>query len=297
MPRTELGAVTLEWDLEGPDAGPVALLLMGLGLPRLAWPRPWIDALHAVGFRTLRVDHRDAGGSTRIGSAPPPNLAAVALRRLAGRPPRLPYTLADVAADHVQLLERLDVGPVHAIGVSMGGMVAQRLALAAPGRIHSLTLLATSSGRLGLPPPRWRVLRQAARRPRGSNTGAASYAAWLDEMFQVLGSPAWPPVPGAIAARAGEIGALADPRGDAVRRQFAAILADGGRWRELAGLRMPVAILHGDADPMLPLAHARDLARLIPQASLDIIPGWGHDLPAALADRVAAGVAALARGN
>ncbi len=295
MPRTDIGAVTLDWDLAGPESGPVALMLMGLGLPRQAWPPAWTQALHDAGFRTLRVDHRDAGGSTRIGHAPAPNLAAVALRRLLGRPQRLPYTLAEVAADHARLLERLGLGPVHAIGVSMGGMVAQRLALAAPGQVLSLTLLATSSGRLGLPTPRWRVLRHAARRPRGAAAGPEAHAAWLDQLFQILGSPAWPPLPGAVAAKAAEIGTLADPSGNAVRRQLAAILADADRWRELGRLELPVAILHGDADPMLPLAHAHDLARRIPQARLEIISGWGHDLPAELAGWVARRMADLAR--
>jgi pimeloyl-ACP methyl ester carboxylesterase len=295
MPRTDVGAVTLEWDLEGPESGPVALLLMGLGLPRRAWPPAWTRALHEAGFRTLTVDHRDAGGSTRFEEAGTPNLAGVALRRLLGWRQRLPYTLADVAADHARLLERLETGPVHVIGISMGGMVAQWLALAAPGRVRSLTLLATSSGRLGLPPPRWRVLRHAARRPRGTAARPEAYAAWLDQLFQILGSPAWPPVPGAVAARAAEIGMLADCRGEAVVRQLAAILADSGRWRALPRLAMPVAILHGDGDPMLPPAHARDLARRIPQASVEIIPGWGHDLPPELAAPVARRVAALAR--
>lgn len=284
MPRTELGAISLEWDLEGPDSGPVALLLMGLGLPRQAWPGAWRDALHATGFRTLAVDHRDAGGSTRLDSVGRPRLAAVAARRLLGFRPQVPYSLVDMARDHAALLDHLGIGTVHALGISMGGMVAQRLAL-----------LATSSGRLGLPPPRLRVLRAAARRPRDAGSDPRAYLDWIDGFFRVIGSPAWPTPAGLVAARALESGVATDRSGAGVQRQLAAILADADRWRALGRLAMPVSILHGEADPLIPPAHGRDLARLIRHAHFETIPGWGHDLPAALAPRIAARMTAKAR--
>lgn len=295
MPRTELGAISLEWDLEGPDSGPVALLLMGLGLPRQAWPGAWRDALHATGFRTLAVDHRDAGGSTRLDSVGRPRLAAVAARRLLGFRPQVPYSLVDMARDHGALLDHLGIGTVHALGISMGGMVAQRLALLAPERVASLTLLATSSGRLGLPPPRLRVLRAAARRPRDAGSDPQAYLDWIDGFFRVIGSPAWPTPAGLVAARALEAGVASDRSGAGVQRQLAAILADADRWRALGRLAMPVSILHGEADPLIPPAHGRDLARLIRHAHFETIPGWGHDLPAALAPRIAARMTAKAR--
>ncbi|MCK7595361.1 alpha/beta hydrolase [Pseudomarimonas salicorniae] len=275
MPRATIGEIELDYDCLGPEEGPALVLIMGLSMQRTAWPRSLIEALAEAGLRVITFDNRDIGLSTRYHQTPAPNLLRVAAVRLTGRRPALPYTLGDLADDAAGLLDRLGIARAHVAGISMGGMIAQQFALRHPARLASLGLLASSSGRLGLPLPRASVLRLMRTRPVGADEHAA--VDYIDRLFGVLAGPGWPTAAEERRARALEAVRRA-PTGRSSERQLAAILADR-RAHLLGTIRAPTLVLHGDADPMLPSAHGRDLARRIAGSRYVEISGWGHDLP------------------
>jgi pimeloyl-ACP methyl ester carboxylesterase len=292
MAQATLRDVVIDYDVTGPADGEPLLLVMGLAMQRVAWPQGFIDLLVARGFRVVTFDNRDIGLSQRYDHAGLPNLAKVAAWRLVGARAALPYGLADLADDADALLEHLGIASAHVVGISMGGMIAQHLAARHPRRVRSLTLLATSSGRLGLPLPSPRVLRLTRTRPGVGHTAedAAEYAVRL---FGTIGSPRYPTPRETLYARA-LTAARRAPAGAGVLRQMAAILADGDRRPLLRTIAMPNQVLHGDADLLVPIAHGHDLARNLRDSTFHRIEGWGHDLPAALWPVFAGRIASLA---
>jgi pimeloyl-ACP methyl ester carboxylesterase len=293
MPQAQLRGITIDYEISGPPDGEPLLLIMGLGMQRVAWPQGLIEQLVERGFRVITFDNRDVGLSARYDHAGVPSMVRIAALRLIGARAALPYTLSDIADDAAALLDHLGVASTHVAGISMGGMIAQHLAARHPQRVRSLTLLATTSGRLGLPLPRAKVLRVARSRPLGAHTPeqAADYAVRL---FTAIGSPRYPTAPAILHAQA-LAAARRAPAGAGVLRQFAAVLADGDRGPLLRQLRMPAQVLHGDADPMLPIAHGHELARRLPGARFARLEGWGHDLPAPLWPVFTAYIEALAQ--
>lgn len=289
------GDVEIDYAVHGPDAGEPLLLIMGLGMQRIAWPVSLLDAFARQGFRVISFDNRDSGLSTRYDAHGEPALAQVIARRLFGRPMRLPYTLADLADDGVALLDHLGIERAHVLGISMGGMIAQHLALRHAPRLHSLTLMSTSSGRLGLPLPAASVLRLMLSRPRRRVSVDAAIDYWV-RLFERIGSPAHP-MPRAELIRRAEAGLRRAATGSGVSRQLAAIIGDGDRSERLRHLATPTLILHGTHDALVPLAHGEQLARVIPQSRLHPLHGWGHDLPDALSDEFARRVAQHARAD
>jgi pimeloyl-ACP methyl ester carboxylesterase len=293
MPQATLNGITIDHAVAGSPDGEPLLLLMGLAMQRVAWPEALIDGLVARGFRVVTMDNRDIGLSHRHDEAGVPSLARVAAWRLVGARASLPYALADLADDAAALLDHLGIDSAHVAGISMGGMIAQHLAARHARKVRSLTLMATSSGRLGLPLPHRRVLAVARSRPSGAHTPeqAAEYSVRL---FGVIGSPRYPTPREDLYARA-LASARRAPAGAGVLRQFAAIVADGDRRPLLRAIGAPTQVLHGDADLMVPIAHGHDLARHIDGARFERIEGWGHDLPAPLWPVFAERIAALAR--
>jgi len=291
VPTFTRPTVTLDYDVVGPQHGRPLLLIMGLGMQRVAWPDAFVEALVARGFRVVTFDNRDVGLSTRYDQHPAPGLFDMLAARL-GRGPAPAYRLSDIADDGAALLDHLGFERAHVAGISMGGMIAMHLAAQHPARVLSLTLMATSSGRLGLPPPRPRVLQVAFSRPdpAAGPDAAVDYAV---RMFTTLGGSGYPTGPETIRERAG-CQATRAARGTGINRQMAAIAADGDRSALLRQLRMPVLILHGSDDPMVPPAHGHQLARLLPHARFELVEGWGHDLPDALAPRFAEAISELA---
>ncbi|MDB5899686.1 MAG: alpha/beta hydrolase [Ramlibacter sp.] len=271
------------------DSGPGAvrepvLLIMGLGMQLTAWPRGFVDALVEAGHRVIRMDNRDIGLSQRFQDAGTPNLLVEGMRRQFGLPVRAPYTLSDMAADAAGVLDALGVRRAHVVGASLGGMIAQRLALQAPERVLSLASMMSSSGARHLPGPRARVLQVMLSRPRDR-----SEAAVLDyylRLFRAIGSPAFP-TPEAqlrdtIVASLRRGGFY--PAGGT--RQVAAMAADVTRARELPRITAPTLVLHGEDDPLVPVACGADTAQRIPDARLVTIRGMGHDLPPGVVERL-----------
>lgn len=281
--------ISLEFERHGDPARPTVLLIMGLGMQLVAWPRSLIDGLLARGFSVLRFDNRDSGLSTQIDSFHPRGIAGALLRGAVGWPVAAPYTLDDLAQDTVGLLDALEIERAHIVGASMGGMVAQIVAARWPQRTLSLTSIMSTSGHRRLPPPRLNALMTFMRRPPHGAPLAAVFDHYM-HLFSVIGSPGYPTPPAQMRERMQQMLSRAfRPRGTA--RQLLAVAASGDRTALLPKITAPTLVVHGEADPLVPVAAGRDTARRIPGAQLLTVPGMGHDLPEALMPMLAAAMA------
>jgi pimeloyl-ACP methyl ester carboxylesterase len=286
--KVEANGIQIEVDDQGPADGPVVLLIMGLGMQLIAWPQALVHGLIQRGFRVFRFDNRDIGLSQDFDQAGVPNMVLAGLRHAMYLPVHSPYSLADMARDALGVLDAMDVEQAHVCGASMGGMIAQHLAAMAPERVASLTLMMTSSGARHLPQPSWHVRRALMSRPMKPGTEAA--VNWIGHVMNVIGSPGYPADPQALQARAlASVQRAWHPAGSA--RQLLAVVADGDRSALLPHIQAPTRVVHGIDDPLVPCACGEDLARRIAGAQTDFIPGMGHDLPDALLERFAQGIA------
>ena len=279
--RLQANGIAIEVDDQGPPGGEPLLLLMGLGMQLTGWPEGLVQRFTQRGFRVIRLDNRDIGLSQNFDHLGVPNLAWAALRYAVRLPVNAPYSLADMAGDAVGVLDALKLERVHVCGASMGGMISQHLAARHPQRVKSLTLMMTTSGARSLPQAALRVQRALLSRPDGSSADAV--VAHLEKILRLIGSPAYPAPPVELRAQLHAMVARAwHPAGTA--RQLAAVGADGDRSAMLSEISAPTHVLHGAADPLVPPAAADDLAAKIPGATLEKVPGMGHDLPAQLFD-------------
>jgi pimeloyl-ACP methyl ester carboxylesterase len=255
--------------LGDPDAPPV-LMIMGLGSQLVGWADGFCSELVARGLHLIRFDNRDVGESTHVTT---------------------PYKLSDMAADAVGLLDALGLASVHVVGASMGGFIAQTLAIEHPTRVRTLTSIMSSTGDRTVGQPHPEALRLFAKPPV---TTRAEVVARMQEVFTVIGSRAFPIDLEAIGDRAGRAFDRAyDPAG--IMRQGAAVMASPDRTHGLRGLAVPALVIHGSVDPMVDVSGGRATAAAIPGAELLVIEGMGHDLPRALWPDFATKIAALAR--
>lgn len=283
-------------DIEVEDSGaaldaqgrrrPVVLLVMGLGMQLIAWPPALVQALLDAGYRVVRFDNRDAGLSQHFESLGKPGVLWAGLKYRLGWRITPPYSLLDMAHDALGVLDALHIDKAHVVGASMGGMIAQRLALLAPSRVLSLTSVMSSSGARGLPGPGPEVSRVLMSRPAGKGLDAA-----IDHsvrVFKTIGSPGFPMTDAEWRELVGTAARRSlYPVG--ILRQMVAVLADRSRADELGGLKnIPTLVVHGKADPLVPFACAEDTARRIPGAHLAGIDGMGHDLPPGVVERLLA---------
>lgn len=285
--------ISITYEDKGPKDAPAILLVMGLGGQLTLWPDEFVDALVAHGFRVIRYDNRDVGLSTRFDAAGVPNLKWMFVKAALKLPVRSAYTLADMAADGMALLDHLGIERAHVVGASMGGMIAQHIAARYPGRVLSLTSIMSTTGNPRLPRAQKEAMRVLANRPMSGDTEAI--IAYSINAARVIGSPDYPAEEERLQRRVRndhERGWY--PQG--VARQMAAIVADGDRRPMLKSIKAPTLVIHGEADPLVPLAGGRDTAENIPGARLLTIPGMGHDLPLALVDTLSGAIAEHARG-
>jgi pimeloyl-ACP methyl ester carboxylesterase len=286
--RVVANGIGIEVDDQGLPSGEPLLLIMGLGMQLTAWPQELVQHLVSRGFRVIRFDNRDAGLSQGFDHLGVPNLPWAGFKHLLGMPVRSPYSLADMAADALGVLDALGIARAHICAASMGGMVAQHIAAKHPERVKSLTLMMTTSGNRKLPQAELRVQRALMSRPSGRDPAAVM--AHLQRLLTLIGSPAFPPDPALLRPRLQALVARAwRPAGTV--RQLAAVVADGDRSALLAQIKAPTRVIHGEADPLVPVAAGRDLVARIPGAVADIVPGMGHDLPQQLLAHFAQGIA------
>jgi pimeloyl-ACP methyl ester carboxylesterase len=281
----------IEVDIQGPEHGEPILLIMGLGMQLIGWPDELVQMLVQRGFRVIRHDNRDVGLSQGFDRHGLPNVVVEALRHRLRLRVRAPYQVADMAADALGVLDALGIAHAHVCGASMGGMIAQHIAAKHPRRVKSLTLIMTTSGARNLKQAHPRVLRVLMSRPQKAD--AQAYMAHMTHVLSVIGSPNYPPDPQRLAQRAmASYSRAYRPAGTA--RQLVAVAADGDRSPLLHRIVAPTRVIHGEADPLVPVPAAHDLVSKIPGAVADIVPGMGHDLPLPLLPRIAEGIAANA---
>jgi pimeloyl-ACP methyl ester carboxylesterase len=284
--------IRIECDVQGPESGEPLMLIMGLGMQLVAWPQELVGLLVARGYRVIRFDNRDIGLSQHFDDAGMPNMAWVTMRHLMHLPVHSAYSLADMADDAAGVLRALGITSAHVCGASMGGMIAQHLAVKHAARVKSLTLMMTTTGSRKLPMPDARVLRALMRRPMGPDLAAA--ATHFEGLLNVIGSPGYPSDPAQLRPRLmATVRRSYHPAGSI--RQLVAITADGDRSAWVPRISAPTHVIHGLADPLVPVASGEELARLIPGATLDLVPGMGHDLPLQLLGRFADGMDANAK--
>jgi pimeloyl-ACP methyl ester carboxylesterase len=269
----DAGQVTLAYETFGSPDDPPLVLVMGVASQMIVWPDGFCQALADDGFYVVRFDNRDIGLSTHLDDAGVPDLMAL----LSGRPATSPYTLADMADDTVGLLDALGLDRVHLVGLSMGGMIAQEVAIRHGHRLVSLTSLSsTPAAHIGKPTPE-----ASATLMWPSPKNAAGAGELAVNVYRVVGSPAYASDVEWIRA-VGEESFRRSQKSAGKVRQFGAILVSPDRRPALAQVTVPTLVLHGDEDPLIQVEGAHETAAAMPGARLVTYPGMGHDLPTEL---------------
>jgi pimeloyl-ACP methyl ester carboxylesterase len=273
-----VGDVDLCYETFGDPADPAMLLIMGLGTQMVAWHEDFCAELADRGFHVIRFDNRDIGRSTKLSHIRPPSTWQI----IAGDKRAAGYTVEDMADDAVGLLDHLGVERAHVVGASMGGMIAQAVAMRHPERVLSLVSIMSNTGGRWHGRPALRMLPIFLRRAPRDREAFAAHAVAL---FERIGSPGYPPDRDELHERALlSYDRGIDPAGSG--RQLAAVLAAPDRMSQLRRLRVPTLVIHGTKDRLVTPAGGRRTAQAIPGARLMTIEGMGHDLPRALWPRM-----------
>lgn len=275
MPQIRANGIDIEYESIGREGDPVILLINGFATQLVGWPDSLCRGLSEKGFRVIRFDNRDIGKSTHLEELGAPDLQAMIATRNAGGWPTAPYALDDMAADAAGLLDALGIVRAHVAGSSMGGMIAQLVAINHPARTKSLISIFSTTGRPDLPPGKPEAFK-AILTPPVSPDREDCIARGI-AVAHIIGSPGFPASEAELretVARAIDY-APYDPAGMA--RQMAAVLAAPPRNDRLKGLKIPALVIHGADDPLIDVSGGEDTAKSIPGAELLIVPGMGHD--------------------
>jgi pimeloyl-ACP methyl ester carboxylesterase len=270
--KVAVNGIEINYDTFGDPSNPPMLLIMGLGMQMIRWDEDFCKMLAEQGFWVIRFDNRDVGFSSHMDSAGIPDIPKL----MTGAAVEVPYKLIDMAKDAVGLMDALKIEQAHIVGISMGGMIAQTIAIHYPERVLTLTSMSSSTGDPQLPPPtpEAQVLLFAPRNPEGRE-------AYIDQQLETWTTLAGPNFP-LDEARTREAAGRSYDRGlnpAGFARQFAAILASGSRKEALQSLQMPTLVTHGTADPLIPVQAGYATAEAIPGSKLEIIEGMGHENP------------------
>ncbi|MDE2181676.1 MAG: alpha/beta hydrolase [Alphaproteobacteria bacterium] len=275
MARTHANGITLEYESFGPEGGMPLLLIHGYGQQCIAWPGEFIDGFVGAGMRVITYDNRDTGLSEKW-DGKIPDMRAVMSALKSGNNPFIPYTLSDMAGDAAGLLEALRIGSAHVAGASMGGMIAQLVALEHRKKVRSLTTIFSTTGDYGLPPSSAEAhLALVAQAPTSDRETVIAHVL---KSRRAYASSAFPSDEKRLAEIVGRIYDRSHyPEGTS--RHWSAIVAAPPRGERLKSLDLPTLVLHGSADTLLPSAHGRRIAECVPGATYHEIEGWGHDIP------------------
>jgi pimeloyl-ACP methyl ester carboxylesterase len=284
MPRVYANGIDIEYELDGDPAGRPMLLVNGLGGQLVGWSPELLEALTSRGFHVIRFDNRDIGLSTWLDETGTPDPAVAEL-------PDPPYTIADMADDAAGLLDALGVASAHIVGASMGGMIAQALAIARPEKTLTLTSIMSTTGNPRVGRPHEGVAQQLFLTTPPANDEEAAEAGV--RAAKLIGSPGFEF--DEVRTRANAIAAYKrafHPAG--VLRQALAVLKQADRTEALGRVKCPVLVIHGEADPLVDISGGRATAQAVPGAELWTVPGMGHHLPPELFAEVADRIAGLA---
>lgn len=276
MPTVSSNGIRIAFEDYGKPGDPVLLLVQGFATSSGGWPPALIHNLVAAGFRVITPDNRDAGQSEQMDTLGTGNFLAQFIRRamfLNGTPP---YDLTDMMRDMIGLLDALSIEQANVVGTSMGGMISQLMAIHEPTRVRTLTTIMSSTGRRGLPGPTAEIRRQLRSGPAAQTPAARED--FMRTFMRLLAGPQHPMSDeelGQLLFRLHERGATAA----GARRHMLAVMAAPSRVKLLQKLDLPVQVIHGTADPFVPVECGRDIATTVHGATLNEIAGWGHDYP------------------
>lgn len=292
MPKVTANGLEIEYDTHGDPANPAMLLVMGLGAQMILWPIEFVQALADRGFHVIRYDNRDIGLSQKFEGAKAPGVMWHVIRKRFGFPPRVPYTLSDMAADGMGVLDALGIDRAHVVGASMGGMIAQLMAVEHGHRLLSLTSVFSTTGNAKLP-----QADKAAIEPLTNPPASLDEEVLIEHGIKIsnaIGSPGFRPDPERQRERVREsVRRSVYPAG--LHRQVAAIIDDGDRTERLKSITAPTLVLHGEADPLVKVEGGHATAAAIRGAKIKTYPGWGHDLPEELVHPLADDIAEHAK--
>ncbi len=294
MTRVETNGVALAFEVFGPPADPAILLVAGLGTQMIRWTVPFCRTLAARGYWVIRFDNRDAGGSTHFSHVAAPDFGALGAALMAGQTPTVPYTLQDMAADAVGLLDALSIDRAHVVGRSMGGMIAQVMAYEHPERVASLTSIMSSTGNPTLPPPTPDAMAMMTSPAPDPVSDPDGYLARGLAFARRIAGRRYPFDEAATRRLLVEEARRVQDR-SGFGRQIAAIAVGGDRRSRLATVSAPTLVIHGSDDPLFPPACGEDTAASIPAADFMLMEGVGHDVPAELYDAVIEAIDRTAR--
>jgi pimeloyl-ACP methyl ester carboxylesterase len=289
MKQVKANGITINYEDRGPADGKPLLLVNGYTSTMMSWPLPLMEGLRARGFRVIRYDNRDVGKSEKLTGLPSAQETAKAVKE--GRKPDVPYTLSDMAADGIGLLEALGISRAHVMGISMGGMIVQAMAINHPDRLLSVTSIMSSTGNPEVPPASTEAMAALQDRPvSGEREAVIRHNMKNRRVYQ---SPAYPMSDEALYDKcATEYDHMFYPEGAV--RQYSAILADGSRVERLKKVNLPFMVIHGLADPLVRPEGGMDTAKHVAGARLELIEGMGHDLPVELCPRYVELIAEIA---
>jgi pimeloyl-ACP methyl ester carboxylesterase len=284
--------IELCYEMFGADDAEPLLLIMGLGAQMIIWDDEFCRQLAARGFRVIRFDNRDIGESTKLSGGKRLTVTELLKLRFLGIPVTAPYKLGDMANDVLGLLDNLGIQSAHLVGASMGGMIAQELALSHPERVRSLTSIMSSTGNPKLPQP---TREAAALLLRPPPTTLDEYIARFELTWKILRVGSFPLDEAKDRELAMRIyGRGLNPAGAA--RQLRAILASGSRKERLKSLKTPTLVIHGTVDPLIRPVAGKETAASIPGSKLMMIEGMGHALPIPMWPEIISAIADHARG-
>ena len=280
-----INGVRLEVEDTGEKDRDAVLLIPGMAMQLIVWPEAMVHQLHQAGYRVIRLDNRDIGLSQDMAHLPAPNLMWFMLQQKLGFQPQAPYSIQDMANDALGVLDHLQINQAHLVGVSMGGMIGQRICIGSPQRALSLTSIMSSSGAKGLPGPTPDMRRVLFTPPAKAGTQAAHQHAL--RFVQALAGPGFAHPEGSQQQLVDDsLKRSSRPMG--AYRQMLAAMADRERAGLLARITTPTLVIHGKADPLVPYACGEDTARRIPNAKMHGIEGMGHDMPPGAIDNMMA---------
>ncbi|OGP64778.1 MAG: alpha/beta hydrolase [Deltaproteobacteria bacterium RBG_13_53_10] len=275
MPKASANNIRIEYETFGDPSSPPILLIIGLGGQLIYWDEEFCRQLAEADLYVIRYDNRDAGLSTKFDEAGVPDIMDVVGKLMNRQKVTPPYTIEDMAADAIGLLDALKIDKAHICGMSMGGMIAQALAISYPGRVLSLTSIYSTTGNPHLPQPKPEVMGLLLTPPPKERE---PYIQFYLNVFRALTGPRF----GFDEEWVRKIMSRAFDRSycpQGTGRQLVAILTQPNRQPALKSLRVPTLIIHGDADPLVSVEGGKDAAEAVPGAELKIIKGMGHDLP------------------
>ena len=288
--------IEIFYEEHGDPNAEAMLLVMGLGAQMTLWPDELVAALAAEGFRVIRYDNRDIGLSQKMEGQRAPSLPVQVLRKKIGFPAKVPYTLKHMADDGIGVLDALGIARAHVVGASMGGMIAQLMAIHHAERLMSMTSIMSTTGSGKLPQAEPAAIGALTAPLKGMDE--ETVVAHGLNIIRNIGTPDSPEFPFDEAYQRERV--LRSMRRSVypagLPRQLAAIIDDGDRTKRLGAVTTPTLVLHGEADPLVKPAGGEATAAVIPGARLVTIPGWGHDLPLKLIPRLAGEIAGHARG-